>query len=130
MRKMKRTISTYLYALGVLQLLGMNLGGFFWLAWASGIREGKQSSRRWVIGVHSIYLALFAWGLARWFGDPSQMNYLYFFRHRIEIQPSVMLGVLLLLGFLYGLPVFWLMRKAVKEEFIEHPSGHIFQEVQ
>jgi hypothetical protein len=113
---MKKTISIYLYALGALQLLGMNLGGFFWLAWASGIREGKQSSRRWVIGIHTIYLALFVWGLARWLGDPNQMKHLYFFRHKIELQPPIMLGVLILLGLLYGLPILWLMKKEFTEQ--------------
>jgi len=120
---MKRTLSTYLYILGAVQLLGLNLCGFCWLAWASGIRQAKQSSRRWVIGIHSVYLALCAWGLYQWFFDPNTMAHIKVYGRKVETNPLVVLGFILLLVVIYGLPVLWLMSKRVKQEFMEQSHG-------
>ena len=116
---MKKALSRYLYVLGAIQLLGLNLGGFFWFAWASGIREAKQSSRRWVIGIHSLYLVLGAWALSKWFLDPSSMDHLKVFGRNVYTPPYLVLAFILLMILIYGLPVVWLMNKKVKQDFIE-----------
>lgn len=116
---MRKSLSTYLHVLGALQLLGLNLGGFFWFAWASGIREAKQSSRRWVIRIHSIYLALCAFGLAKWFIAPNSMTSINLFSRRVETGRLAVLAFILLLAVIYGLPVLWLMSKKGKQEFIQ-----------
>jgi hypothetical protein len=120
---MRRALSTYLYVLGAVQLLGLNLGGFFWIAWAGGIRAAKQSSRRWVVGTHSVYLALCAWAWWKWFADPSFMDHLNVFGRRVDVSPSLVLAFILLMVVVYGLPVMWLMSEKVKQEFIEQNDG-------
>jgi hypothetical protein len=120
---MRKTISTYLYALGAIQLLGLNLGAFFWFAWASGISEAKQSSRRWVIAIHSLYLILCGWGLGKWILEPEFRIRLDVFSRTITVPPFLVLGFILLMTAVYGLPVLWLMKRKVKEEFIEQAES-------
>ncbi len=117
---MRKTISMYLYTLGAIQLLGLNLGAFFWFAWASGISEAKQSSRRWVIAIHSLYLILCGWGLGKWILQPEFCTSLDVFNRTVTVSPFIVLGFILLMTVVYGLPVLWLMKSKVKEEFIEH----------
>jgi hypothetical protein len=121
----RKTISTYLYVLGIVQLVGLNLGGFFWLAWASGIRKAKNSSRRWVIGFHSIYLALCVWALSMWIGDPSSMSHLKVFGRKVATSPFIVLAFIFFTVLIYGLPVVWLMNKKVKQEFIEQDKSRV-----
>ena len=125
---MIKRISTYLKVLGIVQLVGLNLGGLFWLAWASGIRERRQSSRRWVIGIHSVYLVLCAWALSKWSAVPSSMGHLKVFGHDVETPSYVVLAFILLMVVVYGLPVMWLMSKRMKKEFIEQNDGQLSSE--
>lgn len=116
--QMRKALSVYLYVLGVVQLLGLNLGRFFWLAWASGIRQAKPSSRRWVIAIHSIYLAIVAVGLTKWSADPDSVH-MRIFGYAIDVSPNLILTFFLLMIVIYGLPVVCLMSKRVRQEFIK-----------
>lgn len=123
---MKARIATYLKVMGIIQLASLNLGGIFWLEWAYGVRAGKQSSRRWVIGVHAVYLAACLWLLAQWFLGSMDLSHLRVFGHRLEVGRLAILVFILVLMLIYGLPVAWLMSKNVKREFVESgapPSG-------
>ena len=116
---MIKRISTYLTVLGIVQLLGLNLGGIFWFFWAKGIAEKKQSSRHWVIAIHSICMGLCAYALGDWLLRPNKASYLMVFGNNIGAGRAIVLAVLVLMFVAYGLPVIWLMRKDIKKEFIE-----------
>jgi hypothetical protein len=115
-----RMISVYLYALGIFQLIGLNIAGFFWLAWGHGIRNRKASSRRWVIGIHSAYLLLLACGFYLWFDNPNSLHF-KLFQIKIEFNPIATFSWLIVMTVIYALPVIWLLRPSVKQEFIESP---------
>ena len=117
--QMIKRISTYLTVLGIIQLIGLNLGGILWLVWARGIDARKPSSRRWVIAIHSVYLACCAWGLFKYFFDPGKMGHLMVLGRKIDAAPSLILAFILLMVLVYGLPVVWLLSKGVRQEFIE-----------
>jgi len=116
---MIKRISTYLTVLGIVQLLGLNLGGIFWFFWAKGIAEKKQSSRHWVIAIHSICMGLCAYALGDWLLRPNKASYLVVFGNNFGAGRAIALAVILLMFVAYGLPVIWLMRKDIKKEFIE-----------
>ncbi len=117
-RKIKR-ISTYLTVLGIVQLIGLNLGGVFWPCWAHGIRERRQSSRRWVLAFHSLYLAVGAYAIVDLIFRLDRGSNLSVFGDSVAVGRPIILAFLLSLVVIFGLPVLWLMSKEVKREFIE-----------
>jgi uncharacterized BrkB/YihY/UPF0761 family membrane protein len=116
---MIKTISRYLTVLGVIQLIGLNLGGFFWLFWADGIRKRKKSSRNWVIVVHSVYLVLSGYMIYYMIKHPDKTNHLTVYGSDVLVSPLIVWGFVLLLIVIYGLPLYWLLDRKTKKEFIE-----------
>ena len=116
---MIKRISIYLTTLGIIQLLGFNIGGIFWLFWAKGIARYKPSSRYWVLSIHWIYLALCTVGIVISLFQPDSDNYLTVFGADIYVGRMAVILFLLFAAVVYGLPVLWLMRKDIKIHFIE-----------
>jgi cbb3-type cytochrome oxidase subunit 3 len=125
---MIKRISTYLMILGIVQLVGLNLGGIFWLFWASGIRQRKQLSRRWILLVHSLYLGLCAYALGDWLLRPHKEGYLLLYADSVPATRLLVLAFILLLVLIFGLPVIWLMRKDIKGQFIEAGGVYVAPE--
>ena len=117
--RMNKLISRYLLVLGIVQLIGLNLGGIFWLFWSKGISRRKSSSRYWVLSIHTLYLALCTVILAIWLFQPDTAIKLKVYGSNIEAGRMVILAFLLTSYIVYGLPVIWLMRKDIKIQFIE-----------
>jgi cbb3-type cytochrome oxidase subunit 3 len=122
-KKMTTTISRYLKVLGIVQLIGLNIGGIFWLFWADGIRKRKKSSRNWVLAAHSCYLALSGFIIFRLIVEPDTMGHLYFYKSEIEVPLLAAWGFVLFLTVIYGLPMYWLLRRDTKREFIEQAAA-------
>lgn len=103
--------------MGIVQLIGLNLAGLFWLVWAKGVREGKRSSRGWVFIVHGLYLALAAvclvWGCI----DPTKLQELRVFGNAVHVPLAVGVGFLALVIVAYSIPVVLLCRKDVAAYF-------------
>ena len=116
---MIKLISIYLTVLGIVQLLSVNLGGIFTLFWAKGIARTKPSSRYWVLSIHSIYLALCMAGIAISLFRPDNENFLTVFGDKVCVGRMIVILFLLFSAVIYGLPVLWLMRKDIKDKFIE-----------
>lgn len=112
-----------MWVLGIVQLVGLNLGGIFWLFWSKGIAEKKQSSRRWILIVHSIYLALACWALIDWISNSGNESYLWVFGENVPVGRFVVLTFIIILAVVFALPVFWLMKKNVSVEFNKMESN-------
>ena len=112
-----RATARYLFVLGILQLIGLNLGGIFWLMWADGVRKGKRSSRIWVFVVHGLYLALAAVLLVWAWIDPAKLQELLVYGNKVRVPLAVGAMFLLLLIVVYAVPVVLLCRKDVAAYF-------------
>jgi uncharacterized BrkB/YihY/UPF0761 family membrane protein len=122
-KKMITTISRYLKVLGIVQLIGLNFGGFFWLFWSDGIRKRKKSSRNWVIVVHSVYLVLCGVIIFNLITRPNMIKHLSVYGYEVEVSPLIAWGFVIWLVVIYGLPVYWLLDRETKKKFIEQDAA-------
>ena len=109
--------------LGIIQLCSLNLGGIFSLFWARGIAMKKPSSRYWILAIHSMFMAICAAGICIALYRPDCENYLNIHGVHTAVGRSWVIAFLLFKFVLYGLPVFLLMLKKVKEQFIGQPGA-------
>jgi hypothetical protein len=110
-------IAKYLKVLGIVQLIGLNIGGLFWLMWSSGIKEKRKSSRKWVLGVHSVYLLLAGIALYRFIVDPETSRELNVFGNPIEISSALGYTLLGLIIVVYSIPMLLLCRSSISQVF-------------
>jgi len=115
-------ISKYLFVLGVLQLIGLNLAGFFWFSFAKGIKECRETSRRWVFFVHGIYLivaiAFIIWGLF----EPSFLSQINYYNKAFVVPSWIGFFFIAFVFLVYYFPLVLLSRTDVKEAFSKNKN--------
>ena len=113
-------VSKYLKILGVVQLLGLNLAGFLWFFWASGIRQKKRSSRGWVFFVHGLYLIAAAIALLYFITMPGAALEFTFYNNPIDVPDYALVLILLAISLVYITPIALLLKPDVAKCFREN----------
>ena len=102
-------VRSYANWMGWIQLTGLNLGGLFWLAWASGMKHKENYQPVWMYWIHWLYVLMAAlMTVLLLTGAVDSHIRVFSTRYDVPLWASILTVVVM--GLIFAVPLFGIRR--------------------